>query len=325
MARRSACARRRARRRRDRRAPRAARPTRRRADGDGTPVRSASGRSVSARRATTGSGKTPVSASARMRRASVGVRRHRDQRRVAIGGAGAPPHRPKRCSAVPKRRARRKSAATERRRQAPRAARRRPRRNRRAVDGAGSGQGSLGELGGASAACGRDGCRGAADIGRSPRRTGENKTRTKATPRQASSARCADRRPAARRDSVGVAARRPASARGDGSAATASALSRAQALSIVALQPRREGVAVEAGRDRRQIFDHRDARAAREAAPAPEQPGVERDRQAGRAGVGVERGDAELVARRRAGRPARALGIDDHLPARRQAPAAPGR
>jgi hypothetical protein len=75
-----------------------------------------------------------------------------------------------------------------------------------------------------------------------------------------------------------------------------------------------EGVAVKPGRDYGQIFDHGHAWAPEEAVPAPEQAGIDRDRQAGDARPGIESGRALLVFRRRAGDAPGSLRVNEDLP-----------
>ena len=62
-------------------------------------------------------------------------------------------------------------------------------------------------------------------------------------------------------------------------------------------------------------FDHDRAGQPQERAARPEQAGVQRDRNAGHADLGIEMRDAELVARLGAGGAARALRKDDELAA----------
>src|SRR4029077_5116719 len=76
----------------------------------------------------------------------------------------------------------------------------------------------------------------------------------------------------------------------------------------VELQPLEESVLGKARRDRIEHLDPDRAGIAADRAPRPEQAGIERDRNAGNARLDVEMGDAVLVARLRAGTPARALG-----------------
>ena len=91
------------------------------------------------------------------------------------------------------------------------------------------------------------------------------------------------------------------------------------------LQPLGERLLVEARRDRVEHLDHDRAGIAQERAARPEQAGIERDRQAGRAGLAVEMRDAVFVARLGAGRAARALREDDDLATARRAPRAHAR
>src|SRR5262245_28930814 len=84
------------------------------------------------------------------------------------------------------------------------------------------------------------------------------------------------------------------------------------------LEAGEKSLAVEAGRNRIEKLDPDRARMTLERAPAPEQAGIERHRQAWRAGFRVQVGDAGFVGRRCAGRAPRALGKNDDLAAARQ-------
>ena len=96
-------------------------------------------------------------------------------------------------------------------------------------------------------------------------------------------------------------------------AARASAISRAQAVSIFSWMTRARLGAGQTRRDRVQDLDHNRARIAHEAAPGPEQARVERQRHAGQAEAFIERKVARLVVGRRFRREARTLGKDDDL------------
>ena len=266
-------------------------------------------------RARTGSGK--VAGVGERQRAAATVRADRggDQHRVAIGWAGLRPHKPRRCNGAGRPRQEQKRGGQASRRSGRRAARRRSRRGKRPSEAPTR----------ASVPLRARSRRRAGETAFEKRqhrsismRADENKTRTKASPSSLSA------RPRALASSI-VAAPAARDRREAGIGRDRFRVEPGAGRLDRRLQPLGEGLAIEARGDRRQIFDHGDARPAREAAPAPEEAGVERDGKAGRAGFSVKRGDAELVARRRAGRAARALGIDEDLAARSQRPRAPGR
>src|SRR5499427_10681671 len=75
----------------------------------------------------------------------------------------------------------------------------------------------------------------------------------------------------------------------------------------VGLQAREEGLDLEAGRDRIEDLDRDRSGIAQELAARPEQPGIERDRDARRDALGIKMRDAVFVFRLGARRPARAL------------------
>src|SRR4051812_32015246 len=79
----------------------------------------------------------------------------------------------------------------------------------------------------------------------------------------------------------------------------------------LALQPLEERAEVQPRRDRIEDLDDDRSGIAQELAARPIQAGIERDRHAGNAKLGVEARDAELVGRLGPGRPPRALREDD--------------
>src|SRR6478735_9051754 len=81
------------------------------------------------------------------------------------------------------------------------------------------------------------------------------------------------------------------------------------------LQLALEGDFVEPRHDRRQDLDADRAGTAQELAAGPVEAGVERDRDAGHAELGIDMRDAELIGRRGTGGTACALGEDQELPA----------
>ena len=84
--------------------------------------------------------------------------------------------------------------------------------------------------------------------------------------------------------------------------ARAASTSRSVAASIAVDDLLDEFAALQAGRQRIEKFDHQRAGIAHEGAARPEQPGIERHRQAGHAAVGIDLRDAGLVVRRRVDR-----------------------
>src|SRR5688500_13336594 len=89
---------------------------------------------------------------------------------------------------------------------------------------------------------------------------------------------------------------------------------RRRRLNIVS-QALEELVPAETGRDRLEEFDHDRAGITQEGAAWPAQAGIERDRHAGHADLGIEMRDAELVPRLGPGGAARALRKDHELAA----------